>query len=55
VNSSRHVWFLVAGADKAQAVAAGVAGASADDWPCAGAHGLTTTVWFLDSAAAADL
>ncbi len=55
VNASRHVWFLVAGTDKAQAVAAGVAGASADDWPCAGAHGRTSTVWFLDSAAAADL
>ncbi len=55
VNSARHVWFLVAGADKAQAVAAGVGGADPLDWPCAGAHGRTDTVWFLDAAAASSL
>lgn len=55
VNRSRQVWFLVAGADKADAVAAGVNGAQAADWPCAGAHGTEDTVWFLDSTAAAQL
>ncbi|MFT3900143.1 MAG: 6-phosphogluconolactonase [Gordonia sp. (in: high G+C Gram-positive bacteria)] len=55
VNSSRHVWFLVAGADKAEAVAAGVHGADAADWPCAGAHGTVDTVWFLDRKAAANI
>ncbi|MEP9392544.1 6-phosphogluconolactonase [Gordonia sp. VNQ95] len=55
VNRSRAVWFLVAGADKAQAVAAAHAGADPADWPCAGAHGTEETVWFLDHAAAADL
>ncbi|GAB09407.1 6-phosphogluconolactonase [Gordonia araii NBRC 100433] len=55
VNSSRHVWFLVAGADKADAVAAGVHGADAADWPCAGAHGRVSTVWFLDEKAASKL
>ncbi|NDK90595.1 6-phosphogluconolactonase [Gordonia desulfuricans] len=55
VNRSASVWFLVAGADKAQAVAAAHAGAAAADWPCAGAHGTTETVWFLDRSAASDL
>ncbi len=56
VNSSRQVWFLVAGADKMAAVAAGVHDDVAPtEWPCAGAHGRDATVWFLDSAAAASL
>lgn len=55
VNRSAAVWFLVAGADKAEAVAAAHAGASAADWPCAGAHGTAETVWFLDQAAASQL
>jgi 6-phosphogluconolactonase len=55
VNRSREVWLVVAGAEKAEAVAAAVAGASADDVPAAGAVGRDTTVWLLDEAAAADL
>lgn len=55
VNRSRQVWFLVAGADKAEAVAAGQSGASAADWPCAGASGTERTIWFLDDAAASRL
>lgn len=55
INRSREVWFLVSGAEKAEAVAAGHDGADRADWPCAGAHGVDRTVWFLDSAAAADL
>ena len=55
VNRSKAVWFLVAGADKAEAVAAAHAGADPADWPCAGAHGTEETVWFLDHAAAGSL
>lgn len=44
VNRSNAVWFLVAGADKAEAVAAAHSGAEAADWPCAGAHGQSETV-----------
>ncbi|MYR05695.1 6-phosphogluconolactonase [Gordonia sp. SID5947] len=52
VNRSKAVWFLVAGDDKAEAVAAAHTGASAAEWPCAGAHGTDETVWFLDRPAA---
>ncbi|MET9200953.1 6-phosphogluconolactonase [Gordonia sp. NPDC003585] len=52
VNRSKAVWFLVAGADKAEAVAAAHEGADPADWPCAGAHGTEETIWFLDDAAA---
>lgn len=55
INASREVWFLVSGAEKAEAVAAAAAGASRHDWPCAGAHGTENTVWFLDRAAASQL
>lgn len=55
VNRSRAVWFLVSGADKAEAVAAAHGGADPADWPCAGAHGTAETVWFLDEAAASHL
>ncbi|MFE0747868.1 6-phosphogluconolactonase [Gordonia sp. NPDC058843] len=55
VNRSRQVWFLVAGADKSEAVAAAHRGADPADWPAAGARGTEETIWFLDNAAAADL
>ncbi|PYE21010.1 6-phosphogluconolactonase [Williamsia limnetica] len=55
IARSREVWFLVSGAEKAEAVAAGVAGADFMDWPCAGAHGTESTVWFVDPAAASNL
>lgn len=55
VIRSREVWLVVAGAEKAEAVAAAVGGATADDVPAAGAIGRDTTVWLLDEAAAADL
>ncbi|KXO91375.1 6-phosphogluconolactonase [Tsukamurella pseudospumae] len=55
VGAARRVWFLVSGADKSEAVAAGVGGASPEDWPCAGAHGSEQTVWYLDGAAASRL
>jgi 6-phosphogluconolactonase len=55
VIRSREVWLVVAGAEKAEAVAAAVGGASPDDVPSAGAVGRDATVWLLDEAAAADL
>jgi len=55
VNRAAQVWFLVAGEDKADAVAAGVTGGDPVEWPCAGAHGSTATVWFVDRGAAGAL
>jgi 6-phosphogluconolactonase len=55
VVRSREVWLVVAGAEKAEAVAAAVGGASANDVPAAGAVGRDATVWLLDEAAAAEL
>ena len=55
VARSREVWFVVAGAEKADAVAAAIGGASADNVPAAGAVGQERTVWLLDAAAAAEL
>ncbi len=52
VNRAAQVWFLVAGDDKAEAVAQGVRGGDPVQWPCAGAHGADATVWFVDAAAA---
>ncbi|MFT3715239.1 MAG: 6-phosphogluconolactonase [Gordonia sp. (in: high G+C Gram-positive bacteria)] len=52
IDRSREVWFLATGEAKAEAVAAAHAGASRDDWPCAGAHGTERTVWFLDRESA---
>lgn len=55
VTRSREVWLVVSGAEKAEAVAAAVAGAAAEDVPAAGAVGRDATVWLLDEAAAASL
>lgn len=55
VHRARQVWLLVAGSEKAEAVAAAVGGADPDDWPSAGAHGSEATVWFVDEKAAANL
>lgn len=55
VVRSREVWLVVSGAEKADAVAAAVGGASADDVPAAGAVGRDATVWLLDEAAASQL
>lgn len=55
VQRARHVWLLVSGAEKADAVAAAVGGADPDDVPSAGAIGSESTVWFVDNAAAAAL
>jgi 6-phosphogluconolactonase len=55
IQRSREVWLLVAGAEKAEAVAAAVGGADPVTIPAAGAIGREHTVWFLDSAAAGKL
>lgn len=55
VNRSREVWLVVSGNEKAEAVAAAIGDASADDVPAAGAVGRDATVWLLDEAAAAKL
>lgn len=56
LNRAREVWFLVAGADKADAVKRALA-PDADRWdvPAAGVHGTEQTVWWIDEAAAAQL
>ncbi|WP_338892425.1 6-phosphogluconolactonase [Rhodococcus sovatensis] len=55
VRRAQHVWLLVSGANKADAVASAVGGADSDDVPSAGAVGSESTVWFLDTAAASKL
>ncbi|TPG31408.1 6-phosphogluconolactonase [Mycolicibacterium hodleri] len=55
VARSREVWLVVAGGEKAVAVAAAVGGAAADDVPAAGAIGRDATFWLLDEAAGSQL
>lgn len=55
VQRSSEVWLVVAGAEKADAVAAAVGGAPAVDVPAAGGVGREATVWLLDEAAASKL
>lgn len=55
VRRAQHVWLLVSGANKADAVAAAVGGADSDDVPSAGALGTESTVWFVDAGAASKL
>lgn len=56
LQRSRQVWFLVAGEDKAQAVADALA-PDADRWdvPASGVRGAEATVWLLDAEAASRL
>lgn len=55
INRSAEVWFLVSGADKADAAAMALLGAGPVQVPGAGAHGEQRTLWLLDRAAAANL
>lgn len=55
VRRSRHVMLVVAGEEKAEAVAAVLGGADELQWPAAGALGLESTTWYLDEAAASRL
>ncbi|MGK2868421.1 MAG: 6-phosphogluconolactonase [Mycobacterium sp.] len=55
IRRAREVWLVVAGAEKADAVAAAMGGADPVDIPAAGAAGREATVWLLDKAAASKL
>jgi 6-phosphogluconolactonase len=55
LERSREVWFLVSGADKADAVRRGVTGAPFETTPAAHVHGVERTLWLVDTDAAADL
>lgn len=53
LNRSRRVWFLVAGADKAEAVRDGVEGAGPERSSAAQVRGSQETLWLVDREAAA--
>jgi 6-phosphogluconolactonase len=55
INSADEVWLVVAGEEKAPAVARAVAGAGPVALPAAGVHGRRATRWLLDAAAASEL
>ncbi|MEV8251461.1 6-phosphogluconolactonase [Microbacterium sp. NPDC076768] len=52
LNSSKRVWLVLTGADKASALGLALAGASYTSVPAAGAKGRKRTVFFIDEAAA---
>jgi 6-phosphogluconolactonase len=54
IGRAERVWLITAGAAKAEAVAAALAGADPADVPAAGARGRQETLWLLDSAAAGE-
>jgi 6-phosphogluconolactonase len=56
LNHTESVWFLVSGAEKADAVVRALANeGSVDETPVRGARGLQETRWILDQAAASML
>jgi 6-phosphogluconolactonase len=55
INSSKRVWMVLAGTDKASALGLALAGASYVSVPAAGAKGRRRTVLFVDEAAAAQV
>ena len=55
ISAAREVWLVVAGAEKAPAVAMALSGAGRVQVPAAGAEGRTQTLWLLDEAAASAL
>ena len=55
INSSKRVWMVLAGADKAAALGLALAGASYESVPAAGAKGRKRTVFFVDQAAASQV
>ncbi len=55
LNSSKRVWMVMAGTDKAAALGLALAGASYESVPAAGAKGTRRTVFFVDEAAAAQV
>lgn len=55
LNSSKRVWLVITGADKASALGLALAGASYTSVPAAGAKGRRRTVFFVDEAAASEV
>ncbi|WP_091234210.1 6-phosphogluconolactonase [Microbacterium sp. 3J1] len=55
LNSSKRVWLVLTGADKASALGLALAGASYSSVPAAGAKGRKRTVFFVDEAAASEV
>lgn len=55
IRGSREVWCVVAGEDKAKAVAMALSGAGPTQVPAAAASGRDRTLWLLDRAAARSL
>lgn len=55
IRRSREVWFVVAGSDKAAAVANGVRGVGPDVSSAAQVQGEERTLWLLDAEAAGEL
>ncbi len=55
INSSKRVWMVLSGVDKASALGLALAGASYASVPAAGAKGRRRTVLFVDEAAAAQV
>jgi 6-phosphogluconolactonase len=55
INGATEVWLMAAGAEKADAVARALGGATGLEVPAAGVHGTTRTRWLLDTAAASKL
>ncbi len=53
--STREVWFVVAGGEKARAVHLALGGAGTVQVPAAGPHGQQRTLWLLDRDAASEL
>lgn len=55
LNSSRRVWLVLAGAEKASALGLALAGANYASVPAAGARARGRTLFFVDEAAARDV
>jgi len=55
LQGSREIWCVVAGEDKAKAVAMALSGAGPKQVPAAAASGRDRTLWLLDRAAARSL
>ncbi|WP_018023987.1 6-phosphogluconolactonase [Corynebacterium ulceribovis] len=55
IHRAQHVWLLVAGQEKAQAVRGIAGGLPARDLPAAGVQGQQSTIVFVDAAAASEL
>jgi len=55
IASSQRVWLLVAGGEKAEAIAAIAQQDDPAQWPAAGVRGVQETIVFVDDAAAAQL